>query len=176
MRIHTHSSSTRLLDKAPEGGHARALEHAVQVLLHAYRCCFTHAHTHIHTHSSSTRLLDKAPEGGHARGLQHAAHAHAMNTATQQAAHAHTHTHIHSYTHIHTHTSGTRLLDKALEGGHARVLEHAVQVLVQDELLRGAAGGVVEGHLLRVRHQPLRCVCVCVCMCACVRAPQAGLF
>ena len=48
------------------------------------------------------------------------------------------------------------LLQEALEGGQLGVPQQPVQVLVQDHLLRGAGGRVVEGHLLRVSHQPLR--------------------
>ena len=48
------------------------------------------------------------------------------------------------------------LLQEALEGGQLGVAQQPVQVLVQDHLLRGARGRVVEGHLLRIGHQPLQ--------------------
>jgi hypothetical protein len=48
-----------------------------------------------------------------------------------------------------------RLLHKSLEGAQLGEAKHAVQVLVQNHLLRGSSRGVIEGHLLRVGHQAL---------------------
>jgi len=44
----------------------------------------------------------------------------------------------------------------ALEGTEARVAQQALQMAVQDHLLGRARGRVVERHILRVDHQPLR--------------------
>ena len=47
------------------------------------------------------------------------------------------------------------LLHKALEGGELVVAQQPVEVLVQDQLLRGARGWVIVCHLLGMCHQPL---------------------